>query len=82
MREENNQNSGKSEIESFLERNKERLEKFRRINEEVEEEMEELSFRKVQTPELSDAAFQVAITNAFLTENPDVPFITLDDTDK
>ena len=79
---ENNKNNGKSEIESFLERNKERLEKFRRINEEVEEEMEELSFRKAQTPELGDVAFQVEITNRFLADNPDVPRVTVDDKDE
>ena len=78
----NNEDKGKKEVEAFLTRNKERLEKFRRIEEETAEEMEELSFRKAQTPELNELSEQVAITNAFLTENPDVPFVTLDDTDK
>ena len=72
-----NKNNIPSELEAFLAANKEWIDKFRRINEEVEEEMEELAWRKAQHPEMNDLEHQLEVTNRFIEENPDIDHVTL-----
>lgn len=64
--------------EEFLAKHKERLERFDRIREETEEEMEEIRLQKEEHPELTDAQLQLDVTNAFIKNNPTQPFIRLD----
>ena len=39
--------------------------------------MEEIARRKAEHPEMTDTEHQIAVTNAFLAENPDLPHATL-----
>ena len=68
----------KSELEKFIEEHKEFFEKYRRIAEDVEEEMEEIARHKAAHPELYDTETQSAITNHFIEAHPDVPHAYLD----
>ena len=77
MADEEKKKQPKNELEAFLEAHKEQFERFRRIAEETEEEMEEIARRKAEHPEMTDTEHQIAVTNAFLAENPDLPHATL-----
>ena len=70
---------GQSEVEAFLAKHKDRLEKFRRINEEAEEEREEIALRKAEHPEMNDPDYQIAVVDRFIKDNPDVPHVTVGD---
>ena len=81
MKEDDKKTIHSPEVEAFLAKNQERIAKFRRISEEAEEEMEEISLAKSLHPELSDPEYQVKLTNEFLANHPDVSSVTLDTKD-
>ena len=66
-----------NEPEAFIEAHKEQFERFRRIAEEVDEEMEEIALRKAEHPEMSDTEHQLAVVDAFLAEHPDLAHVTV-----
>ena len=68
----------KNELEKFVEEHREFFEKYRRIAESVEEEMEEIARYKAEHPETNEIEHQLEVTNRFLEEHPDVPRVTLD----
>ena len=68
----------KTELEKFIEEHRDFFEKYRRIGQEVEEEMAEIAAREAEHPEMYDTEYQLEVTNRFLDDNPDVKRITLD----
>ena len=68
----------KSELEKFIEEHQEQLDKYHRIAEAVEEEMEEIYEYKRNHPEMYDTDYQVEVTNRFIEENPDVEHVEID----
>ena len=71
------QKSNKNELEKFIENHKEFFDKYKRISEAVEEEMEEIAKYKAQHPEANDLEYQLKVTNDFLAEHPDVKAVEL-----
>ena len=67
-----------NKLEKFIEENKEFFEKYRRIAESVEEEMAEISEKKLQNPDAFDTEHQLEVTNKFIEENPDLPHVTIE----
>lgn len=68
-----------NELERFVEEHKEFFEKYARISEAVEEELEQLARYKAEHPETHDLDHQLEVTNRFLEENPDVDCVILEE---
>ena len=77
MADEEKKKGQKNELEAFIEAHKEQFEKFKRIAEETEEEMQEIARRKEAHPEMTETEHQLDVTNAFLAENPDLPKVNV-----
>jgi len=71
-----------NELEKFIAEHQETFDKFKRINEEVAEEMAEIARHKAAHPEMYETEYQIEVTNRFIEENPDVPFVVIDNDDK
>ena len=72
----------KSELEMFLEKNKDTLERFERIGKAVEEDMKEIEENKRKDPSINELDKQIEITNDFVENNPDVNVVTLEEKDR
>lgn len=72
----------KNKLEKFIEEHQEFFDKYRRINEAVEEEMEDLARRKADHPEMNDLDYQLEVTNRFIEENPDLNHVELKPADE
>lgn len=66
-----------NELEKFVEEHKDTFEKFQRINEACEEEMEKIQKNKLEHPELFDLDYQLDLTNKFIAENPEINVVEL-----
>ena len=76
------QNKEPNELEKFISENQAFFDKWKSINEAVEEEMEEIARHKAEHPELYETEYQVKVTNQFIEENPDVQHVVIDDEGK
>ena len=66
-----------NQLKKFIEENKERIEKFKRINESVIEDMEEIKQNKAEHPELFEPEYQLKIVNDFIEKNSDTNVVEL-----
>lgn len=71
-----------NELEKFIAEHQETFDRWKRINEAVEEEMAEIARHKAEHPEMYETEYQLEVTNRFIEENPDVPFVVIDTDDK
>ena len=60
------------ELQEFLAKHKESIERLRRVDEAAQEDMADLAQRKTEHPELYDADRQLEITARFVADNPDL----------
>ena len=71
-----------NELEKFIAQNKDFFDKYQRINEEVEEEMQDIAAYKAAHPEMYDTEYQVEVTNRFIEDNPDTAYVEIKEVKK
>ena len=71
-----------NELEKFIAEHQDTFDKWKRISEAVEEEMDEIARHKAEHPELYETEYQIEVTNRFIEENPDVQHVVIDDEGK
>ena len=71
-----------NELEKFIAQNKDFFDKYQRINEEVEEEMQAIAAYKAAHPETYDTEYQVEVTNRFIEDNPGTAYVEIKEVKK
>ena len=69
--------TGDSVVDEFLKKYQDKFEKYRRINEEVEEEMKEIEEYKKLHPEEFTTENEIDTINKFIEDNKDLDYIEI-----